>query len=865
MGLITPISGAVSSGSGGSAISPPRLIVSKTTDDPPAPSTGSSYVVPVGGTGDFSGHDNEIANWGGSNWTFITPGESWQIYVDDEDVYYFWDSSAWVPFTNGSVSGSGTTNYIPKFTGASSVGDSSIAEVSGDVIFSNVTVCISDGGLTDADISTKIASASPSEYTGATDIDGIDSWFRGQSGGAKSGSDTRGGDLIFIAGGPGSGSAARYGKFDIRSNVKITGRLDTYSDTLIEADCSDVSSDIDSKLLDLQVSTASKFAINKVGHIIGGNPFTPQYSRTSGLAYTKSIGYWDVEGADSDNNVYSIHGVDLTSVFSVGALFYIEGSTSNDDDYTVVSSSLRSAYNIEEFSDAANTIMLEDSVGDVTSDFPAGRYFTVSGANNSANNGVFKVQSVVFDGTNTKITVTSTAIVDETTSPAVLDSATIVSVSSVSTSETDGKVIVEEAFVPTGIGHGTLDLQLSRNTNLQKCVPYDSVCIGNRNKVDDSTGGAYKSLCIGLDNVIYGGNPAYGDDHASVVFGKGIVINTGASSVTAIGIDISIGSAGNNAVLIGHASASGPCHHAVGIGSSVSVGIRCVGIGYNAVATGIYSVALGDHASATHAASVAIGSGATSGADYDIVLGAGSHKVRIVGTTDSTSSTSGALRVAGGVGIAKTLYLGTRISFDTGVGIQIGDNSETEEADAIAIGRGAKNAAGDSVIIGVDANGHSQVNNVCVGPDTNCTDSYSVAIGHAAKCNGTRCFAAVDGAEASGTHSVAIGRASLVHANADYGVAIGYEAEVGDGHDHSWAIGYTTATQAANEFRIGNTTYNLSVVVGDGDVVVEDTGRAVYIGDPGTDGTWRMIRSGNDLKFERRESGSYVTKDTIAA
>lgn len=38
-----------------------------------------------------------------------------------------------------------------------------------------------------------------------------------------------------------------------------------------------------------------------------------------------------------------------------------------------------------------------------------------------------------------------------------------------------------------------------------------------------------------------------------------------------------------------------------------------------------------------------------------------------------------------------------------------------------------------------------------------------------------------------------------------------------------------------------------------------------YWGPSGTDGTWRMGRSGSDFVIQRRESGSYVTKQTIAA
>jgi len=36
-----------------------------------------------------------------------------------------------------------------------------------------------------------------------------------------------------------------------------------------------------------------------------------------------------------------------------------------------------------------------------------------------------------------------------------------------------------------------------------------------------------------------------------------------------------------------------------------------------------------------------------------------------------------------------------------------------------------------------------------------------------------------------------------------------------------------------------------------------------YFGDKDTDGTWKIIRSGNNLITQRRESGAWVTKNTI--
>ena len=46
-----------------------------------------------------------------------------------------------------------------------------------------------------------------------------------------------------------------------------------------------------------------------------------------------------------------------------------------------------------------------------------------------------------------------------------------------------------------------------------------------------------------------------------------------------------------------------------------------------------------------------------------------------------------------------------------------------------------------------------------------------------------------------------------------------------------------------------------------GNVNLTDTG-AVYLGDANTNNSWRMIRSGNNLVFQRRETGSWVTKGT---
>ncbi len=63
-------------------------------------------------------------------------------------------------------------------------------------------------------------------------------------------------------------------------------------------------------------------------------------------------------------------------------------------------------------------------------------------------------------------------------------------------------------------------------------------------------------------------------------------------------------------------------------------------------------------------------------------------------------------------------------------------------------------------------------------------------------------------------------------------------------------------------FGIGETVPSSRLDVG-GDVEINSS-NAFYLGDPTTNGTWRIIRSGDDLLMQQREGGSYVTKQTIS-
>lgn len=64
------------------------------TSPPPSPSTGDRYIVGGSATGDWAGHDDEIAEWSGA-WVYTTPTEGFGTWVIDENRIYFYESGAW--------------------------------------------------------------------------------------------------------------------------------------------------------------------------------------------------------------------------------------------------------------------------------------------------------------------------------------------------------------------------------------------------------------------------------------------------------------------------------------------------------------------------------------------------------------------------------------------------------------------------------------------------------------------------------------------------------------------------------------------------------------------------------------------------
>jgi len=98
-----------------------KAVLDKDLGTPPTfPSVGDRYIVASGATGDWSGHENDIAEWNGSSWEFTSPLEGMMTYVKDEDKLYQYTTS-WgeFPLSSSSSTFIGLTDTPTSYTGQS--------------------------------------------------------------------------------------------------------------------------------------------------------------------------------------------------------------------------------------------------------------------------------------------------------------------------------------------------------------------------------------------------------------------------------------------------------------------------------------------------------------------------------------------------------------------------------------------------------------------------------------------------------------------------------------------------------------------------------------------------------------------------
>lgn len=360
---------------------------------------------------------------------------------------------------------------------------------------------------------------------------------------------------------------------------------------------------------------------------------------------------------------------------------------------------------------------------------------------------------------------------------------------------------------------------------------------------------------------------------------------------------------GGNNTVIGYRA----CYNNEVLGSMTGVTI----IGYQAGLknTADYTVAIGfeagrDHTTGINSTYLGKYAGLKINGDDNTFLGyaAGFDKTSgvkntVVGASAGQSSTSGDENTLVGYSAGISSNGSGNVLIGVSAGRQAGTNN-------VYIGKFAAYAGVGTENIGIGyqtSRDMTGLYNVAIGSSNlySTTGNYNVALGHnAGRYITSGADNIVMGYRAgytvtTGADNIHIGCRSGYGSgggNRSKNIGIGYETLFSDTVGSNIAIGYKAGYSVisgtgnlflgqsagynetgSNKLYIDNSNTATPLIHGDfstddatinGDLHVRSTD-AFYFGDETTDGTWRIIRDGNNLVFERRESGSWVTKSSM--
>jgi len=75
-----------------------RPVIAIQNTPPSSPNKGDRYLVGTEGSGDWSGKDNQIAVWDGTQWIFDIPSEGWFVWILALDALYQHTGTAWIEY-----------------------------------------------------------------------------------------------------------------------------------------------------------------------------------------------------------------------------------------------------------------------------------------------------------------------------------------------------------------------------------------------------------------------------------------------------------------------------------------------------------------------------------------------------------------------------------------------------------------------------------------------------------------------------------------------------------------------------------------------------------------------------------------------
>lgn len=183
-------------------------VTDRLTATPASPADGDVYIIfggaPSGQWLTDGRSENDVAIWLTSDWYYFTPEEGWMLRVVDENVWVYWDGSAWTTLV--------------------SLG---FAQIAADADITDSTNGTAANGLVDLDLTDNTAEATPDTTIGDTTVGG-------SSGGTGDGTFADASGAVTGVDGTGNNAAS---KADVDTRLSdIADNFTDIQDSLTEVD-----------------------------------------------------------------------------------------------------------------------------------------------------------------------------------------------------------------------------------------------------------------------------------------------------------------------------------------------------------------------------------------------------------------------------------------------------------------------------------------------------------------------------------------------------------------------------------------------------------------------------------------------------